>query len=50
VLSPSVFKNPSYSFYVPGASMASLSIYGVQTFGVTYATSKGIRLDVANYT
>lgn len=49
VLSPEVFRNKAYTVYVAGACLASMAIYAPQTFGVTYATSKGVPVSLANY-
>lgn len=49
ILSPSVYRNPAYAMYVAGACFAALAIYSPFTFGVTYATSKGVPLGIANY-
>lgn len=49
VLSPEVFRNKAYTVYVAGACLASMAIYAPQTFSVTYATSKGVPVSLANY-
>lgn len=49
ILSPSVYRNPAYSLYVAGGCFAALAIYSPFTFGVTYATSKGVPVEIANY-
>lgn len=50
LMSPKVFNNPAYAVYVGGACLCSLAIYAPQTFGVTYATYRGVPLTIANYT
>ncbi|KAL1411345.1 hypothetical protein Q8F55_002296 [Vanrija albida] len=49
VLSPAVFRNPAYSIYVMAACSASMAIYAPLNFSVTYATSRGVPLEKANY-
>ncbi|CAK9784424.1 MFS general substrate transporter [Cutaneotrichosporon oleaginosum] len=49
LLSPAVYANPAYSVYLVGACLCALSVYAPFTFGVTYATSRGVPLEIANY-
>ncbi|GMK59453.1 hypothetical protein CspeluHIS016_0800590 [Cutaneotrichosporon spelunceum] len=49
ILSPEVYRNRPYSVFLTGACFASLAIYSPFTFGVTYATSRGVPLGIANY-
>lgn len=49
ILSPSVYRNPAYSIYVAGGCFAALAIYSPFSFGVTYATSRGVPVEIANY-
>jgi hypothetical protein len=49
ILSPSVYRNKAYSTFLVGASLCVLAIYAPFTFGVTYATSRGVPVGIANY-
>lgn len=49
ILSPEVYKNKAYSVYVLGGCFGSLAIYAPFTFSVTYATMRGMPLNLANY-
>ncbi|BEJ17031.1 hypothetical protein CspHIS471_0604320 [Cutaneotrichosporon sp. HIS471] len=49
ILSPDVYRNKEYSVFLVGACFAALAIYSPFTFGVTYATSRGVPVGIANY-
>lgn len=49
ILSPVVYKNKAYSVYVAAGCLASLTIYAPFTFSVTYATMRGVPIELANY-
>ncbi|CAD6589103.1 MAG: hypothetical protein TREMPRED_005267 [Tremellales sp. Tagirdzhanova-0007] len=49
ILSPTVFRNAEYTVFVLGVAFCSLAIYGPLTFGVTFASSKGLSSSLAFY-